>query len=74
MEGHNESNNHQGSGGQEDSSPNKGSLTPGDKPFVFTHEEGRIMRKAVKGHIESSDIKRSLNLHDDPQINHVTLN
>lgn len=50
----------------DDPSPiKKTGLPVADKPSLI-HEEGRIVRKAVKGHIDSSDIKRSLNLQDEP--------
>jgi hypothetical protein len=37
-------------------------------------EEGKIVRKTVKGKIDSSDIKRHLNLSGEPQINHIACN
>jgi hypothetical protein len=77
MEDHQDTNSHGftvGNGQNDDASPIKKSTLPiADKPLLI-HEEGRIVRKAVKGHIDSADIKRSLNLQDDPQINHVTCN
>ncbi len=59
-------NNHAGSAQSDEISPKKTSLTAQDKPQLLIHEEGKIVRKALKGHIDSSDIKKSLNLHDEP--------
>ena len=67
MEGHNNNNPVIVANPKDDYSPGKktSSLTALDKPKLI-HEEGRIVRKAVKGHIDSADIKRSLNLQDEP--------
>jgi hypothetical protein len=56
----------------EDSPKPNGNLTR-DTPNL-SHDEGKITRKTLKGHVESADIKKSLNLSDEPQINHITCN
>jgi hypothetical protein len=56
----------------EDSPKPNGALTR-ETPSL-SHDEGRITRKTLKGKVESADIKKSLNLVDEPQINHITCN
>ncbi len=47
------------------------SPTSKDSP---SHDEGKVRKRTVKGEIDSSDVKRLINMAVEPQINHITCN
>ena len=57
----------------EEEIPRRASQTSNEKP-VLSSDDGKIVRKAIKGKVDSADIKRGLNLENEPIINHVTCN
>ncbi len=51
--------------------PRKSSLRKTDKAL---QDEGRTIKKTIKGKVDSADVKKKFNLSDEPQINAITYN